>query len=382
MNRFGFSGARRTSRASILGTIPLGNPYAYFPLLDLDTLDLQSTYPVVAPTAPNITGGIHNVDSLATLQTACSTTGRIINFTGGFDPGSNPFSGLTFQDFEFVVNPGITIPRFNCLASGGGHRIMFRGTSTSSFSGGLLSLIKFGGGAWDDVVVAGIAMSAPDSSNQMLQVYNGLTRMAVVNNQGMSGFQGFLLESDASPSIGSVVIAGNSFSAGLGSGGATGGKWLARISNDGPIVHFRNQLMNTYYSNLRTHPVNNVGPVYTIENVIINLIESQMWAVDAAQGGGAIGTCPLAQFKRNRVYGNAGSLNINTRSAGGNTVTRSEAIDNIINMTGASDSSIDFSAAITAIKTGNVYNATTTAPSWTAFAGIGAGDPTAINWNV
>lgn len=377
---------------------PVGAPYPWFPALDLSEIPFHvgsgpwgAQTPVQAPTAPTVAIDV-TVSSLAALTAACNLGNRRITINGSFAGGQ--VTG-TATDCDIIVLPAVTIS--GSLLFNTSQRFRIRGETVGALSGGTVRTLAFGGGAgWTDVIVDGLNLMGNAQENNGAQViinYDGITRMAIVNNRMNGGGCGYLGVTRH------LVIAGNSFNTGAQSGVGVGERieaWSIRDGGAGPIVVAYNDIRSARqtagqqsYHRFRTAPPDNNQLSWVAHNVLLDFAESRIWWINTYSGSAA-GRAAGAWFVKNYVYTNNGGLSIQSGAGGpgstgsGDNISSASYVrvteNTVYGPFTNSDIDIDGTGLVDGDKTtpANTFLPFAAAPSWTAYPGIGAGDPTSI----
>jgi hypothetical protein len=358
--------ARRSKGAAtsaLADPSPGGTLYPYYTALDMATIpSVYSTYNGIGalalsyPAVPVTTTSASAANNTQ-FSTALQTGGGVITCTTTFTGGTYDFNIL---DCHVIINAGVVLRNPN-FGNGGrtGARLRISGD-------GQLHQASFSG-TWSDVIIDVAMVTGPSTVNSHAIAINDnpITRLALIGFLGRSG-QSFF--------IGDVydgVMAGCSIQAGATPGTTGEPAWIYRSSNTGWMVAFQSELRTNRFHPIRSHPNATTARNWTSQCVIVHLEESKAWTVDARMSSHtAVGS--YAGFIGNTVYAQTGTLNCSCPVNGGNVVDYGEVTGNTFNLTGASDSSIDLAACTTAVKSGNTYNPTTSAPAWTR-------DPTSLN---
>jgi hypothetical protein len=337
--------------------------YPYYTALDMASIpSVYSTYNGIGamalgyPALP-VTSTTANAANNTQFSTALQAGAGQITCTTTFTGGTYDFN---ITDCHVIINSGVVLRSPN-FGNGGrtGARLRISGA-------GQLHQASFSG-TWTDVIIDVAMVTGPSTVNSHAIAVNDnpITRLAMIGFLGRAG-QSFF--------IGDVydgVMAGCSIEVGATAGTTSDPSWIFRSGNTGWMVAFQNELRTNRFHPIRSHPNSSTARNWTAQNTIVHLEESKAWTVDARMASHtAVGQ--LAIFSGNTFYGQTGSLNCSCPVNGGNVVTRAEVTGNTFYMTGASDSSVDLAAATTPVKSGNIYNATTSAPSWVR-------NPTSLN---
>jgi hypothetical protein len=315
---------------------------------------------LTAPTAPTITS-TGTASNLTQLTDALQTPGVQVTT----DPGSSITAGtfdFNITDIHLILGAGSVLRTPN-FGNGGTSRV---GNRLRISGSGQMHQAAFSG-TWNDLLLQDFNATGPATVNSHAISINDnpATRVALIGLLGRAGQSFFIGDTYDG------VMAGCSIQAGATPGTTSEPAWVFRGGNTGWMIAFQNEMRTNRFHPYRSHPNSNNAREWVSQNIIVHREESKAFTVDARMASHT-GISPYAGYIANTFYGETGSLNCSCPVNGGNVVTRAEVMNNTFNLTGASDSSVDLAAAVTAVKSGNTYNATAATPAWTR-------DPTGLN---
>lgn len=273
--RRAFPGIQRAVRAAVASGGGGGDPYPWYPALDLNQIPFHvgagthgAQQVIEAPSAPVNSNGSTSVSTVSAFEAAAGTTGRIINVTASM--GDVFLDDSTLHDLDIVLGSGVhigTLSIGNGVESGSPssvQRIRIRAADGVSATQCSVNALRSNGSVVQDLIFDGIGMRGRGAAPFYMTLPN---RVAMVNCVARADQELALI----GPT--NFVIAGCNFASGYEPDpGGSATRWTLRAGagegGTGPFIVYNSRIESLSgvgdrsYHRLRFHPRVGGGQMY------------------------------------------------------------------------------------------------------------------------